>query len=201
MTALNAGATLAAQLARFRVPRLRLTLRARLLLLGLLGLFASALVALLALHQIHAAAASAAQSLATHTATTLTLQFQYAGGAAADSGSGLAVEPVQRLIDFIHQREGRDLELVDRNLRAVADADHADVGKRLDGQNASIISATLADGQPRAFEELVPATGTTLHQIVVAVAGGEGKPAAYALVFEYNALLDEMNAAADARTR
>ena len=101
----------------------------------------------------------------------------------------------QRLVDFIAQRERRDIEIVDHNLVIVADVDHADIGSRIEGPRAAVVARTLADGVARSLTEAASAAAPEMRQVVVPVYDGRRAVVA-ALVYEYTPLYLELSALA-----
>jgi diguanylate cyclase (GGDEF)-like protein len=188
-------------LARAAAPlRFKFSLRTKLVALTLLGFVAALCIALLSLAQMRSSASQAAFSVASHMASTLALQVRFVSDTEQDLLGGRS-SAMQRLVDYVHDRDGRDLEVVDSSLKIVADAEHKDIGKSLDRDEASTVAATLADGIARSFVEAGAAGEPGKRQVVVPIPHGAGHSQNLALVFEYTALLDEMNAAATRSAR
>jgi len=182
----------AAQLRLWARPSLRLQLTG----LALAGFVAAVCIMVLSIVRLHGASADAARLLAAHVASSLALQIQQASHAQLPGDTPLSVLAAQQLVDFIHSEGRRDLELVDANLRIVADADHKDIGHTLAGDMGAAVAATLHDGQPRYFVEPGKAGEPGRHQTVVALKSANGASVG-ALVLEYTSLLDEMAGVAD----
>jgi len=91
----------------------------------------------------------------------------------------------QDVMDFMAQRQDRDLEIIDRNFNIVADVDKADVGHVMkDGPRRAVVAQTLQDGEPRTMTETATERTPEMRQIVVPVYDKNHKIVA-ALTYEY----------------
>ena len=168
----------------------------------LLGAFlaAAALVAVTGVVVLHADADSARQA-AVAEARTL------ARGIARDVAFGVATgggEQPAPLLDHppalrayvlrLHDLQHRDLLVVDRDRRVVADVVPDDVGQVYDGDTGNQVAATVADGRPRVFAERGGDRPEPMKQVVVPVVGAAGSIDG-AVILEYTPLEDQMLAA------
>ncbi len=109
-------------------------------------------------------------------------------GAATQSGS------LQRYVEGVALGHRRDVFIVDRQQRSVADVDQAEVGKVYRDDPQGEIAQTLRDGQPRAFVERNAEHPAGIRQMVVPVRAGslEGDDIIGALVLEYTDIRAEL---------
>jgi diguanylate cyclase (GGDEF)-like protein/PAS domain S-box-containing protein len=100
----------------------------------------------------------------------------------------------QDITDFMSQRQERDLEIIDRDLIIVADANKRDIGHAVeDGPRRAVVAQTLQDGEPRIMQELATAVTPEMRQIVVPVHDKDHRIVA-ALAYEYTPLYRELEA-------
>lgn len=97
---------------------------------------------------------------------------------------------LQLLVDYVHQTQARDFEVVDINGQIVAHTDAIEVGKFLEGEVRKKVDATIKDGLVRSFEKIAADKDQSLKQIVVPVKN-EGNQTVGALIFEYAPIFNE----------
>jgi len=105
-------------------------------------------------------------------------------------GAGLlstAQPDIQRDIEALHARYGRDIEFVDRDLRIVADAVPDHVGERLDDPSGEV-ARVMTDGIARTFTEVSPDYPDGIRQFVFPVA--RDGAVLGAMVLEYSPIYD-----------
>ena len=139
------------------------------------------------------------QSLAQHIALDVTHLMNYESqssvpvGASSNPVSKINQKSLQHLVSYIHNAQGRDLEVVNLDGVIVADADLTEVGRVLQGEMRDKVDATIKDGKVRSLIEVSADKAKYLKQIVVPVISADNKTLG-ALVFEYTPLYNELQA-------
>ncbi|MBL8481929.1 MAG: HAMP domain-containing protein, partial [Rhodocyclaceae bacterium] len=101
----------------------------------------------------------------------------------------------QSIVSGLHAASGRDVFVVDRNLRILADSTEREIGTTFDDADGGAVAATLRDGQSRTFRERDGHGDQTLKQIVVPLRQDRLDPnsaIAGALILEYTQLEREL---------
>ena len=166
----------------------------------LLGAFlaAAALVAATGAIVLHADSASAARA-------AVTAAEQMAGGAAKDIALGLPTaragqtsvplfynpEALASYLDRLHQNQNRDIVVVDRFKRILADAAPEDVGETFTEDSGDEVTHTIEDGKPRIFVEHGDDSPKPMLQVVVPVTG-PANIVKGAVILEYTQLYNQM---------
>jgi signal transduction histidine kinase/CheY-like chemotaxis protein len=96
---------------------------------------------------------------------------------------------IQADVMALHTLHGRDIEVVDRTLRVVADVVPAHVGEQTDGPQGEV-SRTMADRMPRTFIEISAEYPRGIKQLVVPVKRAD--IVLGALILEYTPIYDEV---------
>jgi len=174
-------------------PRRFASLRARFAALVAAGLLGSLTLAGLAALHLLGAAERSAFAMGEQMARSLAEQMAVATGAQADPAA------LQPIVDFVHDGEKLDLEVIDRAGRIVADADKGDIGRLAPEAGAAAIDATLVDGRPREFIEPAHDGEPERHQVIVAIPPNAGAPRVAALVLEYGPLREVLSREATRR--
>jgi hypothetical protein len=73
---------------------------------------------------------------------------------------------IQADVMALHALHGRDMEIVDRSLRIVADVVPEDIGEQTDGPQGEV-ARTMADGTPRTFVEISAEYARVIKQLVI----------------------------------
>ncbi|MEV0269739.1 GGDEF domain-containing protein [Hamadaea sp. NPDC050747] len=153
------------------------------------------LVGWVAIQEQYASAARAAQAEAGHVAAQIAQFVTH-----TDPGRApLYQDPVglQAYVTTQHTDQGRDIEVVDQDLRILADAIPANVGRQFTGDGGQV-AATLRDGQDRTFTET---SADFPHGIeLVAVPMRHAGAVVGAILLEYTPIYDTL-VAASAPTR
>jgi len=98
----------------------------------------------------------------------------------------------QDTVDYFHEREQRDLEIVDGKLVILADVSKEDIGTRIEpGPRRTAIARTLRDGKPRVMVEAATGATPEFEQVVVPIRDA-GRNIVAALVYEYTPLHKEL---------
>jgi len=113
----------------------------------------------------------------------------------SQSMSGLVTEaensstkPLQHYVDQLAE-SGRDIVVVNLSKKGLADADPAEAGEIFEHDAGNEVLLTMADGEPRIFEELNDHHPTGIRQIVVPIhEGGENGKIIGATILEYTQL-------------
>jgi len=160
-----------------------------------------------AISELNAVAERSSIALAKQIAFGLVNQMKYqsqpdsSGVAKSDPLSVDNQKSLQKLIDYVHQTQDRDLEVVDANGKIIADADVSDVGKLLEGALLEQAKSTMADGVVRNYlqvKDTVADSGVvvakTLKQIIVPFNTDDHRIVG-ALIFEYTPIFDKLTAA------
>jgi diguanylate cyclase (GGDEF)-like protein len=93
-----------------------------------------------------------------------------------------------------HQLHDRDMVVVDRNKKILADAVPDEVGDIFTQDEGGHVDATIADGKARVFVERGDDSPEPMLQVVVPI-GGPGGVVKGAVILEYTQLYDQMRAA------
>ncbi|MEP7016261.1 MAG: PAS domain S-box protein, partial [Verrucomicrobiota bacterium] len=97
----------------------------------------------------------------------------------------------QEIVARLHQTQGRDIVLMDRNRHILADAVPSEIGMIFRSDPNDEVVATIKDGQIRKFVETSQAYQTGIRQIAVPIKGENGQVIG-AVVLEYTPLYDEL---------
>ncbi|WP_433365366.1 bifunctional diguanylate cyclase/phosphodiesterase [Actinoplanes sp. CA-142083] len=175
----------------------------------LLGAFlaAAALVAVTGAVVLHA------NSTATRNAA-VTAAEQVARGISRDVALGLPPERIGEssaplfynpgalasYLQRLHEMQNRDIVVVDRFKRILADAVPEEVGKTFTEDAGGEVNDTIEDGKPRVFVEVSDDSPEPLRQVVVPVTGPSDIVKG-AVILEYTQLYNQMMSATDAARR
>jgi two-component system cell cycle sensor histidine kinase/response regulator CckA len=105
--------------------------------------------------------------------------------------SGELTESAQKIVEKLHQTQGRNVVVMDPNQFVLADAFPAEIGKRFSENPSGEIEATIRDRQVRTFVEGSRENQAATKQIVVPVESESGQILG-AVVLEYAPLYTEM---------
>ena len=97
----------------------------------------------------------------------------------------------------LHDLQTRDVLVVDRNMRVLADVEQEDVGTVYGYDLGGEIRATMADGRPRVFVETSTDTPQGMRQLVVPLISPADQTVG-AVVLEYTPLYEQMLASTSA---
>jgi two-component system, cell cycle sensor histidine kinase and response regulator CckA len=106
------------------------------------------------------------------------------------SGSKLSPS-AQEIVAKLHQKQGRDMVLMDSNQLVLADTIPSEIGKNFTGDPEDEVAATIKDRQVRTFVEASQEHRPGHQQIVVPVEGESGQVIG-AVVLEYTPLYNEL---------
>jgi len=105
--------------------------------------------------------------------------------------SGKLTQSAQKIVEELHQTQGRNVVVMDPNQFILADAFPAQIGQRFSENPGGEIGATLRDRQVRTFVEINGQNPVATKQIVVPVESESGQILG-AVVLEYTPLYSEM---------
>ncbi|MEO7098751.1 MAG: PAS domain S-box protein [Luteolibacter sp.] len=101
--------------------------------------------------------------------------------------------PIQELVAKLHQREGRDVVLMDARQVVVADSDPSGIGSVFTEDPGDEVGLTIKDGKARTFVETSDDYPTGIMEMVVPVETAKGQVTG-AVVLEYTPLYHDMMA-------
>ncbi len=128
----------------------------------------------------------AAQLEATHVAELI-------ADTASDSLSPRST--MQDYIDRLNVSQKRDVVIVDKAKRGLADADPGEIGLTYDHDSANEVARTIGDRKTRMFVEQNDLHPEGARQVVVAPTAGARQTPIGAVILEYTPILDELLAA------
>jgi diguanylate cyclase (GGDEF)-like protein len=105
---------------------------------------------------------------------------------------------LQEYVVGLNSLRKRDIVIVDKNQKGIADANPAEVGLRFDHDPGDEVGQTIADGQPRTFIETSPFRPKGAWQIVVPLRSNKTafkNAITGAIILEYTSIRDELLAA------
>jgi diguanylate cyclase (GGDEF)-like protein/PAS domain S-box-containing protein len=137
----------------------------------------------------------------------VTEAVQVARGIGADVAQGLAADTagekpgplyddpiaLDNYLKRLHDLQQRDVVVVDRDKRILADAVPENVGTTFDHDTANEVGRTIADGRSRTFVEVSVDYPDGIRQVVVPLVSAEGETLG-AVILEYTPLYDQMMA-------
>ena len=149
---------------------------------------------------LFAAVAMSRQLATIELAASLEARHMALGIAEASREIGLAnTDRLQEYVMRMNQANRRDVVIVDRQKKGLADAHPDERGLPFAGDPGNEVALTLADGTTRTFIEKNDHHPQGARQIVVAVGGaGANAPSAGAVILEYTPIREELLAAARA---
>ena len=105
------------------------------------------------------------------------------------------VDELQQHIMKVHALQKRDVFVVDRSMRIVADSDADEIGSRFTYDRAGVIAATMSEGRSGKFVEDNPALKESNKLVVIPLRRDQSRPDSEivgALALEYTAIYDEL---------
>ena len=135
----------------------------------------------------------------------VTEAVQVAQGIASDVAGGLAADTTGEMptplynrpavlavyLERLHTLQRRDIVVVDRTKKILADAVPENVGRPFDNDTRDEVGATIRDGRSRTFVEISVDYPDGIKQAVVPMTGTDGA-ALGAVILEYTPLYDQM---------
>jgi diguanylate cyclase (GGDEF)-like protein/PAS domain S-box-containing protein len=143
------------------------------------------------------AAVTAAEQMAYGAAKDVALGLPPAH--ASETGTALFYNPeaLASYIQRLHGSQNRDIVVVDRFKRILADVDPNDVGAVYTADAGNQVTRTIEDGRSRTFVERSPDSPRPMLQVVVPVTGATSIVKG-AVILEYTQLYDQMTATSQA---
>ncbi len=176
-----------------------MSIRTRLLFIVISAFLLIGIVGAVSLNHLQKLSEQSAIADATHSAESLSALITYEAYKAGGLNflgkhnnplSRVNQDVLQNMIDHVYARSHRNLKVVDKSSRIVADSGHSKIGSLVNTLPDHAISQLLQDGEPRAFVEYSPASQEEIRQIVVPVYGN-GQQIIGATIFEYTSLYKE----------
>jgi diguanylate cyclase (GGDEF)-like protein len=151
------------------------------------------LLGLVAVREQYAASRRAAQIEAQHVAEPIAHTVAQSADASDASQPELYRQParLQRYLSDIHRDLRRDMEVLDRGRRILADAIPGHQGEVFTEDTHGEVDATMADGRPRTFTERSPDYPQGILQVVIPLRTDQGVIVG-AVLMEYTPIYQEL---------
>lgn len=181
-----------------RIPKFRIPLRFKLVSIGLIGMVAAAFAVFVCLKEMDASVEKTAQVMATNVAGSMVQQIQFSSTEEGSAENSTSIGAAQKLMEYINRTDRRDAELIDRDLKIVANTDTGRIGQTITKPDmVNVIARTLQDGQSRNLVDQDPETGKPLKQIVVPVHQASDGSISGVLIYEYTPIYDSIKFISD----